>query len=282
MPDDVAGQMVDDLAARVGAIETAFVTHWSNFGRWPGASLHDETGVLWFETPIAHLPYNAVIRTAIPAEIEADKVIGRVAAGFRQRSVPFLWVQRPSDRPTDRGRRLPAHGLDLVEQAMGMDLGLDAWQPEPITTEARLVEVLDDPALRDYGQLIRTYWSVPDGSRELIERLNRYWGPGPRNPGLRLVAYLGQEPVGKLFMNLLELPSRVAIYGVAVLPSARGHGIATALMSEALSRAKTLGAARALLHSSAMARPLYERMGFTERCSFNVYATGPLFGTHHH
>ena len=47
-------------------IEAALVGHWSHLGRWPSGALVDEGGVLRYETPIPHLPYNGVIRTAIP------------------------------------------------------------------------------------------------------------------------------------------------------------------------------------------------------------------------
>jgi len=83
-------------------------------------------------------------------------------------------------------------------------------------------------------------------------------------------------------MNTTELPARVSVSGVAVRPEARGRGVATAVMNDLLGRAKVLGAARCVLHSSSMAISLYERMGFTPRCTFAVWATGPLFGTHQH
>ena len=67
-----------------------------------------------------------------------------------------------------------------------------------------------------------------------------------------------------------------------VVPAARGRGVATGLMSTALAYARERGATRAVLHSSPMAYPMYRRMGFAERCVLLAYATGPLFGTHHH
>jgi len=115
----------------------------------------------------------------------------------------------------------------------------------------------------------------------MIQTLNRHW-TGARSAGIRLVAYIGGDAVGKLFMNTEELPARVAIYGVAVKPEARGLGVGTGLVNEALSRAAAAGARRCVLHSSSMALAMYRRMGFVERCLFEVYATGPLFGTHHH
>ncbi|MDP8904455.1 MAG: GNAT family N-acetyltransferase [Chloroflexota bacterium] len=273
------------MVDRVADIEAAFERHWRHFGGYPGASLRDEDGVLWFESPIRRLPYNWVIRTRIPAAEHADNVIARVAGTFRARDVPFMWVQRPSDTPSDLGRRLAAHGLDLVETATGMDLDLNGWIGEPNASGARLVQVdtpdADPQGLSDYEELIRTYWSVPEAERNMIETLNRHW-TGQRNPGFRLVAYLNDRPVGKLFANLEDLPDWIAIYGVAVKPEARGRGVATALMNEAIARGKQAGARRCILHSSSMARAMYGRMGFVERCELPVFATEGLFGTHHH
>jgi GNAT superfamily N-acetyltransferase len=270
---------------RVTAIEAAFERHWRHFGGYPGARLRDEDGVLWFESPIRHLPYNWVIRTRIPDGADADRIIDRVASSFRARDVPFMWVQRPSDRPVDLDHRLSMHGLDLVETAAGMDLDLEDWQPEPNQSDAALLQVdapgADAQGLHDYEELIRTYWSVPEDERHMIQTLNRHW-TGERSPGVRLVAYVDGQPVGKCFVNFEDLPSWVAIYGVAVRPEARGHGVATALMNEAIARGKAEGAQRAVLHSSSMALSMYRRMGFVERCKLPVFATGALFGTHHH
>ena len=40
--------------------------------------------------------------------------------------------------------------------------------------------------------------------------------------------------MGKCFVRLEDLPDSIAIFGVAVRPEARGGGIATALMNEAI------------------------------------------------
>lgn len=272
-------------ADRIATIEAAFERHWRHFGLYPGASLRDEDGVLWFESPIRHLPYNWVIRTQIPVDLDVNAVIDRVAATFRARDVPFMWIQRPSDRPVDLAQRLAVQGLDLVEDVTGMDLDLNDWQSDPNTSHAEL-RVVDAPGadprgLRDYEELIRTYWSVPEEQRHLIETLNRYW-TAERSLGFRLVAYLEGRPVGKAFVNLEDVPSWVAIFGVAVRPEARGQGIATALMNEAIARGQAAGARRAVLDSSSMALGLYRRMGFVERCKLPIFASAALFGTHHH
>jgi GNAT superfamily N-acetyltransferase len=266
----------------VEAIESAFVAHWRHFGGYPGASLHESEGVTWFESDIAHLPYNGVIRSRIAPDAEIKDVVTHVAGRFRLRHVPFMWVQLPNDRPPGLSLELARQGLDMVEEATGMDLDLSLWRDEPNHSPAEVRVVADDAGMTDYEELIRTYWSVPPEDREKIRTLNRYWGTPEKSPGQRLVAYLDGKPVGKCFVNLMQVPDRVAVYGMAVLPEARGQGIATALMNRALDIGRRAGAQRAVLHSSHMARPLYARMGFVARCRLCVYATGPLFGTHHH
>src|SRR3990170_477683 len=108
-------------------IEEALVGHWSHFGRWPKGSLVEDAGTLRYETPIPHLPYNAVLRTHL-ADDEADKVIARVIASYRRRNVDFAWWETPSTTPTDLGARLEPHGVRLVERATGMSLDLDVWE----------------------------------------------------------------------------------------------------------------------------------------------------------
>ena len=88
--------------------------------------------------------------------------------------------------------------------------------------------------------------------------------------------------MGKLFLNLSALPDTAAVYEVAVVPEARGQGIAQAMMERAMSTAKARGARRMVLHSSMMGLPLCEKMGFVPHCTLPVYATAPIFGTHHH
>jgi ribosomal protein S18 acetylase RimI-like enzyme len=196
-----------------------------------------------------------------------------------------MWVRRPTDEPSGLERTLALAGLDLVETVYGMDLDLDGWVREPAGSPAIVVDVdaagADEAGLRDYEELIRTYWAVPDDQRHLIRVLNRHY-TGERSPGFRLVAYVDGHAVGKLFGNTQGAPDWFSVFGVAVRPEARGQGVARHLMHEAMSRAQQEGINRVVLHSSSMARSMYRRMGFAERYEFQVYATGPLFGTHHH
>ena len=269
------------ITPAVRSIEDAFEHHWRLFGLYPGASLYDQGGVLWYESPIAHLPYNAVIRSHIPSKRAAEPVVSDIVRHFHERSAPFMWVVRPSDTPHELASLLARAGLDLVEEATGMELRLDVWRPDPVPSSVEIIEAAEGQAMHDYEALIRTYWSVPDSDRAMIQTLNRHW-TGSRSPGVRLVGYLDGKPVSKLFLSLVDLPERCAVYGVSVLPEARGHGIAWALMTEALRRGQEAGAEAAVLHSSRMALSMYRKMGFAEHCTLAVFATEAIFGTHHH
>lgn len=79
----------------------------------------------------------------------------------------------------------------------------------------------------------------------------------------RTTAFLGTAggvPVGTA--QLLTSTSGIGLYDVAVAASHRRRGIATALVTHAMSVAGRMGFAEVTLDSSEMARSLYERLGF--------------------
>jgi GNAT superfamily N-acetyltransferase len=260
-------------------IEEAFVGHWSHLGRWPRGALVEEDGVLRFETPITHLPYNGVIRSSLGGD--PDRTIASVVGSFRRRGVDFMWIVHPSSQPADLGERLAAHGLLAVEVATGMSLDLDDWTPEPGHGDVRYEEVAGELGMRVYEDLIVSYWELPEHARELVTELNRFWGPG-RLAAHRWVAFADGRAVGKGLLSLAAPPGVAAIYGMSVLPEARGRGVASGLTAVMLERARALGCRRVVLHSSQMAAGVYRRAGFVERCTFTVYATAPLWSGHDH
>jgi GNAT superfamily N-acetyltransferase len=270
----------EEVGADTVAISDAFTAHWRHFGLYPGAELCDEDGVLWYRSPIRHLPYNAVIRTRIAHPDGPGPIIERICARFRELGLPFMWAVLPLDQPVGYDQHLRRAGLTLAEEATGMVCELDRWQPSGRRSGALIVGADGEPQIGDYELMIRAYWSLPEEDRPLIPTFNRYW-TGGHSLGTRLVAYLDGEAVGKLFLNLESLP-RAAVYGVAVVEAARGRGIAQEMMETAMALARNRGATSMVLHASDMGRPLYEKVGFTARCALPIYATEALFDTHHH
>ncbi len=259
----------------VTEIEEAFVAHWSVFGHWAQGELHEEDGILRFETPIRHLPYNGVIRTRI--EGDADAAVARVVELFRARGVQFFWLVHPSAHPADLSDRLAAQGLHAVDNATGMSLELADWKGSGPPTGVLYREVLDAADLRAYQELTVDYWEVSDEEdAALVGEMQREWGPG-RAPGHRYLALVDGVPAGKGYVSFAGPPGVAAIYGMSVRPEARGRGIAGGLTTMLLNRAKEAGSRRVVLHSTEMAVGVYRRSGFVERCRFTVFATAPLW-----
>ena len=274
----------ESLSVRIRAvdvirdIEDAFVAQWSHFGRWPRGELHEQDGVLWIETPIQSLPYNAVVRTHLEGEL-ADSTLDRLLARYRGRGVDFMWLVHPTATPSDLGERLISRGLRPVEHATGMSLELSEWAAAQPAT--RVDEVTDEAGLAAYGSLIMKYWEIPPHEQALVSDLNRYWSRD-RTRGHRFVAFSDDGvPLGKGYLSL-EGPSGIAaIFGMSVLPEARGRGVGGAMTVAMLNRAKAAGCVRAVLHSSERAVDLYRRAGFIPRCPLTAYATSALWSEEH-
>jgi ribosomal protein S18 acetylase RimI-like enzyme len=262
----------------VTEIEEAFVAHWSLFGRWKRGELHDENGVLWFETPIRHLPYNAVIRARI--DRDADTVVAAVLKRFRARGVEFFWLVHPSARPGDLDQRLAAQGLQAVENATGMSLELVDSNGDDPPPGVEYREVRDDADLDAFHTLTTVYWEIPQDEAPVVAEFQREWHPG-RVPGHRYLALVDGVAVAKGYLSLAGPPGVAAIYAMTTLPEARGRGIASGLTATLIRRAKESGCRRVVLHSSDMAVGVYRRAGFVERCRFTVFATGPLWTQAH-
>lgn len=255
-------------------IEAALVGHWSHLGRWTSGRLVDEGGVLRYETPIPHLPYNGVIRTQITGD--PDATIGAVVESFGSRGVPFIWWEHPSCLPEGLGEHLARHGLTAVEDVTGMSIDLVGWVEPELREDVQFVEILDSQEMKAYEDLIVRYWELPRESQTMVASLNRYWGPG-HLPAHRWVGYLDGQPVGKAMLSLAAPEGVAAVYGMSVTPEARGRGIASGFTTTLLQRAKQLGCHRVVLHSSRMAVDVYRRAGFVDCCTMTVYATAPLW-----
>lgn len=264
--------------AEIEAIEKAFVAQWTNFGYAPGGIFHESEDLIWSEAPVPQLPYNAILQTRLGHD--AEERIEQIVKHFRQREVQFLWLVHPSATPANLAEQLVAKGLSLAEQATGMSLDLTSWKPESLPLQGPISyrEVTDEQGLQAFEELMVAYWELPVESHAFVLGVSR-WVYESRNRGARWVAYKDGKPVGKVYLSYLGLQDTAAIFGVYVLPSARGHGIASTLTRLAINRAAEIGRRRVVLHSSKMAVNIYHQLGFVDRCILPLYATTALHGT---
>lgn len=266
------------MMARMGALEDceeALVAHWSQLGRLPGSRLHADDGLVWFETPVRHLPYNGVVRIRLDADM-ADGAIARVMGRYAVRHADCWWAVHPSATPPDVGERLAAAGLKPVERMNFMALELGDWQPPAAPSGVVFETPEDEAALRAYTELTLLYWEIPAEEQEAVAELHRAIVPG-RFPGMRWLARIDGEPVGKAYLSLAGPPRVASIYGMSVRPEARGRHVASGLTVAMMARAQALGCHRAVLHATDMAVGLYARVGFSPCGSATIFATAPVW-----
>jgi predicted GNAT family N-acyltransferase len=114
-----------------------------------------------------------------------------------------------------------------------------------------------DHELRDALALRHQVFCVEQGvpEREEVD--------GRDSEGIHLVAVADRQLLATC--RLLIVGRTVQFSRLAVRPSARRRGIATALLEEAEAESRSAGAARIVLHAQTYARSLYDRVGYRTR-----------------
>jgi predicted N-acetyltransferase YhbS len=213
-----------------------------------GAHTIERDGVLAAVVPAA--PERAVANGVVyrsPEALEAAydelaEAYGRIGAKWT------VWV-RPGDDAAARFLEGRGHVLDAQPMAMAHDLdGVE--RPDP----AALPDWTGEADFADVGPLNdRAYGFGTDSFTRALRTL----------PGDAIHVYMardGGEPVGCLLMTDHDANSDVE--AVAVLPEARGRGIAGNLLRHALVDAVERGSETSTLVSTPLGLSVYERVGF--------------------
>lgn len=259
----------------VTALEENLWSMWSNFGRAPGCALYERPDALWFDTPIASLPYNAVLKHTVTDG--ADRRIDKLFAHYRTRGVPFFWLVHPSAEPADLERKLEARGFAEAELCYGMVAerrSLPSMPQLPGNIEIR--EVAGPPDDAALIELIAWRWGVPADAVGHLRAFEAQCAVG--RPGSATRAWIAEKDgfaVAKAVTH--EAAGVIGLYGVATKPEARGLGLARAICTQALLDSMTDDGTFAVLHATPMARRLYLAMGFREVAPFKVYTTPGSF-----
>jgi ribosomal protein S18 acetylase RimI-like enzyme len=263
-------QPPNDTTTILQALEQNLWSYWSRFGRGEGCALHDEHGALRFETPVPLLPYNFVIRFSRTEGV--DEHLDRLFEAYRRRRVPFLWLVHPSARPHDLDLRLSQRGFREVEVLHGMWMMLDHLPAEPAVPEGfELRQVQSASDLDGLLDLVSWRWEVPAEHQAQLARMAAAFDLGAPTSAVRCwIAWQDGRPVSKLVMNCDA--GSAGIFAVATRPEVRGRGLARALTIKALAAAHRDGYRIGILHSSDMAKRLYEDIGFRLLAPFRVFS----------
>jgi ribosomal protein S18 acetylase RimI-like enzyme len=270
-PADEARDYVAVLDGRISELEHSAWSMFSFIGRGPGGRIVDTPTRLVIESPVDRPPYNGVWRFYDEGDRPLRDQVAALLAPMVERGVPPVWAVHPT---TDTGVRdeLAALGLACAEEIYGMATDLaDVPPPGDVPDGVEVVELsLDDSHM--WVELVSWRYGLgAESSEYLIEAYRATLGETTRV----WVALVDGQPVSKVGLHIDHLvnPDGVAgIYGVATTESGRNRGLARLLCSTALEAARATGVRRTVLHSTPMARSLYQRMGYEDVATFEIWA----------
>jgi ribosomal protein S18 acetylase RimI-like enzyme len=253
------------------AIDDSFIDVFAAFcTATPNAVLQIKGDAILYASGFSSSLLNGVLGAKFSAETMAKRV-REVLAYFEKRKLPMTFFVGPGCTPHDLDDFLQRQGLvpGWSRPGMAMDLGDIEPRKLPTGLEIRPVEnmvslgVCADTFARGFG----TDMASVEWLRTLV------MGYGISDTRRWFLGYLDGKPMAS---SLLVLHRGLAgIYCVATLQEARGRGIGAALTREPMLIAKNLGYDFAILQSSKMGLPVYERLGFKEYCRIRAYIWMP-------
>lgn len=239
---------------------------WSLLARHVPSGVYDRVaGVTLTSIPYPHPLFNfASLGDVEPGE--EDRAIRAARDFFQERETPWFWLTGPATRPAGLSDALLRAGFTHSHDAPGMGLDLRGYRHQEPGGDLR--EVDDEPSLRRWLEAVI-------GSFEMQPDLATVFLDFHRSIGWRdiPIRYFFAEEEGRpVAAAMLFYGSGVAgIYCVGTLPDARRKGFGERLMHASLRAAIEDGYDVAVLHSSRMGLPLYERLGFREFCRIGYY-----------
>lgn len=214
----------------------------------------------------------------VPDEIIQVSAIPRTLSG-KKLEVPIKRILQgePAEQVVDAGSLSDPQALDFfVEYALNMN---DLRIRDARAAERDQVRKLTQAAYAEYQKIM-----APAAWAALAAAVDS--GLDTTEPVERIVAQRGSAIVGSVllysaaadaYQGEIAQASCPEVRLLAVAPTARGHGVARALMDECVERARHSGATELGLHTSASMRAaiqLYEALGFRRAPALDFQPSG--------
>lgn len=256
------------VALALDANKIAFGTLLSTL---PHAQLHNEPGLLWFETGVNGSPFNGVLQTRLAPEALPD-AIERVRSHFQQRRLPFHWHLGPDFQPANLGGLLEAYGINHDEDEPGMAADLLSFNEDlPAVANLSIYPVMAEDQVRQWSRT--TYCGAPE---DAIQGVFAAYSGLPLDSQSPLRLYLGTLDGAPVATAALFFAAGVAYIGrIVTVHAFRRRGIGAMMTLHAMYEARRAGYHIAVLHASSMGINIYRRLGFKECCLISTYEWYP-------
>jgi ribosomal protein S18 acetylase RimI-like enzyme len=252
--------MPDDLTRRA---ERGLYAHWSAQCAYiAGAETDERDGLLITATKLRDPTLNVGFVTREPSR--PDETLDWVEAWFAARGLRPGIELRAEAFPAVESR-LAARGYQVVVRRPAMTLQPVAVRPAGDDPRIEVRRVVGDVALASFQAVQAEVFDIePDVARAFLPR------QAVETPGIVfLLATYGGVACATAITTTSE--HGAGIVGVGTLPAYRRRGIARAVTTAAVTEGARRGADLAWLYPSAMARPLYEGLGFVARDDAQVW-----------
>lgn len=257
------------MIADIGALEGNLWEMHRDFGRVPGAEVHDDPDLLWYTLPSTNGWLNGASRANLDPGA-ADGRIADVVAAIHGRGRSVLWHVTPSSGPPDLGERL-ARAAFKGSPSPGMVCELAGTPPAAGPGEIEIRPVADAVDV--------VAW---------VDTFNVSFGLEPRGAEHPWVDAFGALALGdgvpyRLFLGRVDGDDvacslafcgggAVGLYGVGTVPSCRGRGYGGALTQAGMDWGRDRGERLAVLEATKLGDPVYTRLGYRTVCETSHWA----------
>jgi GNAT superfamily N-acetyltransferase len=237
-------------AAWLQLIREGMPPFWRSIAERSGGSIWEDGDVLAAVFPIA--PERSVFNSVFFEDGERLLAsLDRIAAAYEQAGVRAwtVWVPE-AEESVARGLADAGHLLDAEPRAMAMEIS-ELQAPQPVEA----IELREEPDMAEVARLNEIAYGWAPGEFEAVSRSG-----GPDT--FAHFASIEGETVGTTVA--WDHADDAQIAWVATLPEARGRGVASQLMAQAVAEAGRRGRRTTTLVATKLGRPVYEKLGYRE------------------
>jgi GNAT superfamily N-acetyltransferase len=260
----------DDVVA---AIENNLLEAWKSLSGLPGVEYHASPDMIRYIGGISFPLCNSIMKANFPAGDPAGR-IKEALTPIQSRGLPMLWWTGPATKPADLGAHLERQGLTPAESVPCMGIDLRSIKENRLEASGLVIrEVQNREDLHAWLEIFGVVFEVPDVAVDFFRRAMSYAGLRPDLPYRHYLGLWEDKPVACSSVYLGT--DSAGIYNVATIPAFRSRGIGSIMTKWPMLVAKERGYGIAILHSSAMGLPVYEKLGFREYCRLTIYLWQP-------
>ncbi len=245
-------------------VTLASMRHWFRLvgSASPGARVVERDGVAAAVVPAA--PERAVVNSVLYEDADGlDAAYDEIAAAYDEiGAVWTVWVPSQDERARAVLQRA-GHVLDAEPAVMEVDLRGGVERPPA----GALEDWTADGDVAEVGPLNdRAYTFGTDSFTRAFAAL----------PPDEITTYAARlDGVAAGCLMIVDHEANADVEMVAVLPEARGHGMAGKLLGHALADAAERGLETSTLASTKLGRPVYERLGYRQFDTLEMWEKRP-------